>query len=67
MKVVLTDQSLERLEKSLLYYLEELEIPKVKVAEIKNKLLKRAKSLSGNHTKVNKNFISQNLIKRTEG
>lgn len=46
MKVVLTDQSLERLEKSLLYYLEELEIPKVKVAEIKNKLLKRAKSLS---------------------
>lgn len=46
MKVVLTDQSLERLEKSLLYYLEELEIPKVKVVEIKNKLLKRAKSLS---------------------
>jgi Txe/YoeB family toxin of Txe-Axe toxin-antitoxin module len=46
LKVVLTDQSLERLEKSLLYYLEEFEIPKVKVAEIKIKLLRRAKSLS---------------------
>lgn len=46
MKVVLTDQSLERLEKSLLYYLEELQIPKIKVVEIKNKLLKSAKSLS---------------------
>lgn len=46
MKVVLTDQSLERLEKSLLYYLEELQIPKNKVVEIKSKLLKSAKSIS---------------------
>lgn len=46
MKVVLTDQSLERLEKSLIYYLEELQIPKIKVAKIKNKLLKSARSLS---------------------
>ena len=45
MKVVLTDQSLERLEKSLLYYLEELQIPTFKVAEIKNNLLKSARSL----------------------
>lgn len=46
MKVVLTDQSLERLENSLLFYIEELEIPKEKVVQIKNKLLKRARSLS---------------------
>ena len=46
MKVVLTDQSLERLEKSLSFYLEELQIPKVKVVEIKNKLLDRARKLA---------------------
>lgn len=46
MKVVLTDQSLERLESSLRFYLEELEIPKTKVAEIKNRLITSAKGLS---------------------
>lgn len=37
MKVVLTDQSLQRLEDSLRFYLEELEIPKAKVSEIKDR------------------------------
>jgi len=46
MKVVLTDQSLERLENSLQFYLEELQIPKTKVVEVKNRLLKSARSLS---------------------
>lgn len=46
MKVVITDQSLERLESSLRFYLEELEIPKTKVAEIKDRLIKSAKGLS---------------------
>lgn len=46
MKVVLTDESLERLEESLRFYIEELEIPKSKVAEIKNRLISKAKSLS---------------------
>ena len=46
MKVVLTDQSLERLEASLRFYIEELEIPKAKVTEIKSRLIKSAKSLS---------------------
>lgn len=46
MKVVLSDQSLERLENSLRFYLEELQIPKTKVVEIKNRLLQSARSLS---------------------
>lgn len=46
MKVVITDQSLERLESSLRFYLEELEIPKIKVAEIKNRLIKSALGLA---------------------
>jgi len=45
-KVVLTEQSLIRLEKSLRFYLEELEIPKAKVIKIKDKLIAKAKSLS---------------------
>jgi hypothetical protein len=48
MKLVLTDQSLARLENSLRFYLEELEIPKAKVIEIKNGLFKSARSLSKN-------------------
>lgn len=46
MKVVLTDQSLDRLENTLRFYLEELQIPKNKVIEIKSRLIKSAKSLS---------------------
>ena len=48
MKVILTAQSLDRLEDALLFYLEALKIPKTKVAEIKSKLLKKARSLSKN-------------------
>lgn len=46
MKVVLTEESLIRLESALRFYMEELQIPKSKVAEIKDRLIKRAKSLS---------------------
>jgi len=46
MKVVLTDQSIERLENALRFYLEELQIPKEKVIEIKNGLIRSARSLS---------------------
>jgi len=46
MKVVLTEQSLIRLEKSLRFYLEELEIPKTQVIKIKNRLISKAKGLS---------------------
>lgn len=46
MKVVLTDQSLKRLEISLRFYLEELEIPKAQVIRIKNRLMRRVRSLS---------------------
>lgn len=45
MKVVLTDQSLERLENSLQFYLEDLQIPKAKVIQIKNRLIKSARRL----------------------
>ena len=48
MKVILADQSLDRLEDALLFYLEELKTPKTKVAEIKIKLLKKARNLSKN-------------------
>ncbi len=46
MKVVLTEQSLKRLEKSLRFYIEELEIPKDQVVKIKNRLIGKAKSLA---------------------
>lgn len=46
MKVVFTEQSIERLETSLKFYLEELKIPKDQVIKIKNEVLNRAKSLS---------------------
>jgi Txe/YoeB family toxin of Txe-Axe toxin-antitoxin module len=46
MKVVLTEQSLIRLEKSLRFYLEELEMPKAKVVKIKNRLIEKTKSLA---------------------
>lgn len=48
MKVVITERSLYRLESTLLFYLEDLEIPKGKVKEIKNDVLLRAKNLSTN-------------------
>ena len=48
MRVIVTDQSIGRLEESLLFYITELEIPLEKVVEIKNKLLKRTESLSEN-------------------
>ncbi|MBK6266386.1 type II toxin-antitoxin system RelE/ParE family toxin [Marivirga sp. S37H4] len=46
MKVILTEQSLIRLEKSLRFYLEELEIPEAQVIKIKNRLIGKAKTLS---------------------
>ncbi|NJN28035.1 MAG: type II toxin-antitoxin system RelE/ParE family toxin [Cyclobacteriaceae bacterium] len=47
MEVVITDQSLTRLEKSLHFYITELEMPVEKAIEIKDTLLRRARSLSG--------------------
>lgn len=46
MKVVITEQSLKRLEDTLRFYLEVLKIPKVQVVKIKNRLIEKAKSLS---------------------
>ena len=46
MKVVLTEKSLIRLEKSLRFYLEEQQIPKAQIVKIKNRLIEKAKSLS---------------------
>ncbi|WP_375577576.1 type II toxin-antitoxin system RelE/ParE family toxin [Marivirga tractuosa] len=48
MKVVLTEQSLSRLEKSLRFFLEELDIPKAQIVKIKNNLIGKAKSLAKN-------------------
>lgn len=48
MKIVITNQSLDRLEEALTFYLKELEIPAAKVAEIKTHLLKRVRILSEN-------------------
>ena len=48
MKVFITDQSLKRLENTLRFYLEDLEIPKEQVLEIKKNLIGKAKSLSKN-------------------
>jgi plasmid stabilization system protein ParE len=47
MEVVITDQSLIRLEESLHFYITELEMPVEKAIEIKDTLLHRARSLSG--------------------
>jgi plasmid stabilization system protein ParE len=46
MEVVITDQSLTRLEESLHFYITELEIPFEKAIEIKDTLLRKARSLS---------------------
>ena len=46
MKVVLTRQSLDRLEESLLFYLNEQKVPIEKVSEIRIRLLDRARGLS---------------------
>ncbi len=48
MKVVLTEHSVNRLESSLQFYLEVLEIPKAQVIKIKNSLIESARSLSKN-------------------
>ena len=48
MRVDITGRSLDRLEESLRFYLEELDIPLEKVLEIKDQLIARAKSLSKN-------------------
>lgn len=45
MEVVITDQSLIRLEESLYFYITELEMPIEKALEIKDTLLHRARSL----------------------
>jgi len=46
LKVVLTEQSLDRLESSLRFYLDDLQIPIEKVVEIKNELISSAESLA---------------------
>jgi plasmid stabilization system protein ParE len=48
MKVIITNQSLDRLEELFSFYLEELELTLEKVAEIKTQLLTKARSLSKN-------------------
>ncbi|MEQ9287638.1 MAG: type II toxin-antitoxin system RelE/ParE family toxin [Cyclobacteriaceae bacterium] len=45
MKLVITNQSLDRLEESLEFYIEELGFPLEKISDIKKELLDRAKSL----------------------
>ncbi|MCG8310752.1 MAG: hypothetical protein MI975_25405 [Cytophagales bacterium] len=47
MEVVVTDQSLIRLEESLHFYITELEMPVEKAIEIKDTLLYRARGLGG--------------------
>lgn len=51
MKVVITEQSLKRLENSLRFYLKELQIPKTKVVKMKNRLIGKATNLSKNPLK----------------
>ncbi|MEO1049115.1 MAG: type II toxin-antitoxin system RelE/ParE family toxin [Bacteroidota bacterium] len=46
MKVIFTEQSLVRLEKALLFYLEELKLPRSKIAKLKNRLIAKANTLS---------------------
>jgi hypothetical protein len=46
MTVIITNQSLDRLEESLEFYIEELGIPLEMISKIKTQLLKRAKSLA---------------------
>lgn len=46
MKIVITTQSLERLEEALKFYTEELHLPKEKIITIKNRLLERVRSLA---------------------
>ena len=46
MKIVLTDQSIQRLETSLQFYIEELKIPKAQVIKIKNRLMGKVRGLS---------------------
>ena len=48
MKVVITSRSLERLEESLRFYLEELDLPLEKVLALKDQLIRQASSLSKN-------------------
>lgn len=48
MRVEITGRSLDRLEESLRFYLEGLDIPLEKVLEMKDQLIARAKSLSKN-------------------
>jgi hypothetical protein len=52
MEVVITDQSLIRLEESLHFYITELGIPVDKAIEIKDILLQRARSLSDHSNSV---------------
>jgi hypothetical protein len=63
MKVIITNQSLDRLEESLSFYLEELEVPLERIAEIKTQLLTKARSLSMNvHKKQHEPYL-KNLNK----
>lgn len=48
MKVVVTEQSLDRLEQSLRFFIDEMNMPVQKVTEIKSRLLERARGLSLN-------------------
>jgi hypothetical protein len=60
MEVVITDQSLPRLEESLHFYITELEMPVEKAIEIKDTLLHTARSLSSHPYKDKSNHIFQN-------
>lgn len=48
MKVLLTKQSLKRLEEALLFYGDELRLPTNSIIKIKKRLLEKVKSLSKN-------------------
>jgi len=53
MRVDITSRSLDRLEESLRFYLEEQDVSLQKVLEMKDQLIAKAKSLSKIHTRVN--------------
>jgi len=64
MNVVLTNQSIDRLEKCLRFYLNEMEVPLERVLEIKDDLLESAKRLSKNPYK---GQLEPYLIKLNKG
>lgn len=63
MNVVITGQSLDRLEENLIFYLEELEMPKEKVDQIKEQLPRKVKSLGNYSYKGQKDLYLKKLNK----